>query len=396
MRCRFDRWAESRCGCCRRPLDELLPLDHPAQFVAEFVDALGRDAWAELGVEVEGDSMGAPAYHPRALLSVWLYGFMTGVRSCRKLEAACRDQIPYLWLTGWQHPDHNTLWRFYKGHRQAMRNLFERTVRTAVAMKLVDLAVQAADGTKVVANASVNRSYDAEGLRRLLDRLERAITDLEAQNEAGEETAAARLPEELAGKEVLREQVRQAMADLGSQKRHKRINLTDKDARLMKGKQGIVAGYNAQTMVSPVEMDGGATGIGGHRRGRGGSGKCNALLAPMMEQSEETTGAKSQMILADAGYFATSHLAECDRRGQRWCRRQDRSSSKTRITRTDSPMTSVATALRVHRDRRSRSSVYSMRTESPCDGNGLPPPSARRARPPEAVQGRRRLGEVWP
>ena len=71
----------------------VLPLDHPAP--AEFVDALDRDAWAELGVDIEGDSMGAPAYHPRALLSVWLYGFMTGVRSCRKLEAACRDQIPY-------------------------------------------------------------------------------------------------------------------------------------------------------------------------------------------------------------------------------------------------------------------------------------------------------------
>ena len=44
-------------------------------------------------------------------------------------------------------------------------------------MKVVDLAVQAVDGTKVVANALVNRSYVAEGLRRLLDRLERAITD---------------------------------------------------------------------------------------------------------------------------------------------------------------------------------------------------------------------------
>ena len=55
------------------------------------------------------------------------------------------------------------LWRFYKGHRQAMRKLFERTVRTAVAMELVDLAVQAVDGTKVVANASVDRSYDARG-----------------------------------------------------------------------------------------------------------------------------------------------------------------------------------------------------------------------------------------
>ena len=102
-------------------LDELLPLDHPARFVAVFVDALDKEGWAELGVEIDGDPLGALAYHPRALLCVWLYGFMTGVRSCRKLEAACRDQIPYLWLTGWQHPDHNTLWRFYKEHRQAMR-----------------------------------------------------------------------------------------------------------------------------------------------------------------------------------------------------------------------------------------------------------------------------------
>ena len=135
-------------------LDELLPLDHPARFVAVFVDALDQEGWAELGVEINGDPLGAPAFHPRALLCVWLYGFMTGVRSCCKLEAACRDQIPYLWLTGWQHPDHNTLWRFYKEHRQAMRSLFKRTVRTAVAMQLVDLAVQAVDGTKVAANAT--------------------------------------------------------------------------------------------------------------------------------------------------------------------------------------------------------------------------------------------------
>ena len=72
----------------------MLPLDHPARFVAEFVDALDREDWGKLEVEIDGEVLGAPAYHPRALLSVWLYGFMTGVRSCRKLEAACRDQIP--------------------------------------------------------------------------------------------------------------------------------------------------------------------------------------------------------------------------------------------------------------------------------------------------------------
>jgi len=38
---------------------------------------------------------------------------MAGVRSSRKLEVVCRDQLSFLWLTGWQHPDHNTFWRFY-------------------------------------------------------------------------------------------------------------------------------------------------------------------------------------------------------------------------------------------------------------------------------------------
>ena len=87
-------------------LGELLPLDHPARFVAEFVDALDRpEDWPELGVKIDGGGAGrAPAYHPRALLSVWLNtASMTGVRSCRKLEAACRDQIPYLWQTRCQH-----------------------------------------------------------------------------------------------------------------------------------------------------------------------------------------------------------------------------------------------------------------------------------------------------
>lgn len=195
-------------------LDELLPLDHPVRFVAEFVDALDREGWAELGVEIEGDPLGAPAYHPRVLLSVWLYGFMTGVRSCRKLEAACRDQVPYLWLTGWQHPDHNTLWRFYQRHRQGMRELFKRTVRTAVSLELVDLSVQTVDGTKVAGNACSNRSYDADGLRRLLERVEKVISDLEAQNEAGEGVANPHLPRELADRKALKERVKQAIDDL--------------------------------------------------------------------------------------------------------------------------------------------------------------------------------------
>ena len=297
-------------------LDELLPLDHPARFVAEFVDALDREGWAELGVEIDGDPMGAPAYHPRALLNVWLYGFMTGVRSCRKLEAACRDQIPYLWLTGWQHPDHNTLWRFYRDHRRAMRKLFERTVRTAVTMKLVDLAVQAVDGTKVGANAAKDRTYSAEELGRLLNRVEKAISDLEAQNEAGEDTPALHLPEELANKSALREQIRHAMDELASEQNRKRINLTDWDARLMKSRHGFVPSYNAQAMVSPLASGGKTTGMLLTAVDVVDQVNDAFQLTPMMEQAEGVTGTRTPLTLADAGYCGGGHLEASHRKGQ--------------------------------------------------------------------------------
>ena len=295
-------------------LDELLPPDHRARFVAEFVDALDREGWAELGVEMGGEPLGAPAYHPRALLCVWLYEFMTGVRSCRKLETACRDQIPYLWLTGWQRPDHNTLWRFYRKHRSDMRKLFERTVRTAVTMGLLDLAVQAVDGTKMVANASKDRVYDAEELRALLGRLDKTISELEAQNEAGADEPAVNLPEELADKKVLKEQVRQAMDDLAGRGRQKCINLTDREARLMKSSQGIVTGYNAQAMVSPLQPSVGANGMFVTAADVVDEPNDSAQLVPMLEQSEETTGARAQVTLADAGYHSGSALDECARR----------------------------------------------------------------------------------
>ena len=297
-------------------LDELIPDDHPARFVDVYLDGLGRDGWAELGVDPDGNPMGAPAYHPRALLSVWLYGFMTGVRSTRRLEAACRDQIPFLWLTGRQRPDHNTLWRFYDNHRQTMRNLLKHTVRTAFTMDLVDLAFQAVDGTKVRANAANDRTYDDETLRRLLERSERTICDLEAQNEAGEDAPPANLPPELAGKKALRERMRRAREKLADSDRLKQINLTDEDATMMKTRQGITLAYNAQAVVSPVTAEGKESGMLITAADVTDDPVDQSQLAPMLEQAEETSGVRAETTLADAGYHSGSNLEECDRRGQ--------------------------------------------------------------------------------
>ena len=299
-------------------LGELIPDNHPARFVAAFVDALDRAAWVELGIGPDGQPLGAPAYHPRALLSVWLYGFMTGIRSARKLEAACRDQVSYLWLTGWQHPDHNTLWRFYQAHRQAMQKLLKYTVATAVELGLGDLAVQALDGTKIAASAAGDRTYDAAGLHRLLERAEAAIAELEAQNQGGDDPPPPRLPAELQRMQVLQQQTMAAMSRLSQHEGMTRVNLTDQDAQLMKGRTGIIPGYNAQAMVSPLDPE--------IAKGNGmlitaaevvNTAADSGQLVPMLEQAEELTGERVQVTLADGGYHTAANLEAGERRGQR-------------------------------------------------------------------------------
>ena len=298
-------------------LDELIPDDHPARFVATIVDSLDQTVWERLEIGLDGKPLGAPAYHPRALLSVWLYGFMTGTRSSRKLEAACRDQMTYLWLTGWQHPDHNTLWRFYKEHRGEMRHLFKLTVRTAVKMDLVDLAVQAVDGTKIAANAAKDRTYDARGLQKLLEHTERVIEELGKENETGNDPPPVHLPEKLRKAQQLRREVKLAMARLAGEEGKKRVNLTDGDAGLMKGCQGIIAGYNLETAVSPLKVtETKKTGVLITGVEATQEPEDHNQLIPMLEQTEEMTCKLVDITLADAGFHSGANLAACEQRNQ--------------------------------------------------------------------------------
>jgi transposase len=301
-------------------LEELIPGDHVARYVAAFVDELDRAAWLELGVAPDGAARGALAYHPRLLLGVWLYGFMVGVRSSRKLERACRDQVPFLWLSGWQRPDHNTLWRFYQAHRAGMRQLLKRTVRVAVASGLVDLAVQAVDGTRVAGSAARERTLDAAGLAALLGRTEAAIADLEAQNTSGEEPPPARLPAELTELGRLRERIREAQAQVAATDGPTRANVTDPDATLQKTRGGgFQVGYNAQAMVVGVAAPDGAGGAGGLlitaadvTSDRDDHGQ----LVPLVEQAAAITEAEVPLTLADGGYHSAANLAACAKLGR--------------------------------------------------------------------------------
>jgi len=88
-----------------------------------------------------------------------------------------------------------------------------------------------------------------------------------------------------------------------------RVNLTDGDCELMKGRNGIVAGYNAQSVVSPLNP---AIGNGMLITAADvvNNASDSAQLVPMLEMSEEMTGVRSHVTLADGGYHTAANLRE--------------------------------------------------------------------------------------
>ena len=92
-------------------LDEKVPQDSPARLVNQIVDNLDI---AEIIDTYKGG--GTSAYHPRMMLKVVLYSYLNNIYSSRKIEQALADRISFMWLSGGQQPDHNTINRFRSCH----------------------------------------------------------------------------------------------------------------------------------------------------------------------------------------------------------------------------------------------------------------------------------------
>ena len=299
-------------------LDDWLPLDHPARFVAVLLDELDAATWQELGIDRAPAALGSPRYAPEALLGIWIFGFMSGLRSARGLEAACRDQVPFRWVSGNQTPDHNTLWRFYQAHRAKLRVLLRRTVEIAVTAGLVDWALQAVDGTKLAANASVTRSLSEAELGALLARTDAAIAALEDAQVATDDAGPPALPPGMREAAQLRRQVTAALAVVQAQDGPAKANLSDPAARLMKTRQGITPGYNAQAAVVAVTV------APDQPSGRlitaaevTTSPQDHGQLLPLVQAADALSGETATLIVADAGYHDAATIAACAELGLR-------------------------------------------------------------------------------
>ena len=198
-------------------LDEWVPKTHPVRFVRDFVDALEL---GELGMVQEVADEGRPPYAIDLLLKVWLFGYMQRIRSSRGLEKACLESMPFLWLTGNLHPDHNTLWRFFNAHRKGLPNLFKKLMKTAAAAELVGFALHALDGTKMTAASSTDEAHHRKALEDKLKRLDEFIAaymqevSAEAEQDGGKGYAMpAAMAEETARLAKIRAELRRQQED---------------------------------------------------------------------------------------------------------------------------------------------------------------------------------------
>ena len=140
-------------------LDEWLPADHMARFIADLVDEQLDLTRIHASYK---NKKGGPPFDPRLMVRVLLFGYATGVRSSRKLEAACVDVVAFRWLAGGTAPDFRSIARFRKRHLAALGHLFVQALALCQAAGMVKLGHVALDGTKVRANASRRKAMSAK------------------------------------------------------------------------------------------------------------------------------------------------------------------------------------------------------------------------------------------
>jgi transposase len=129
---------------------EWLPAGHLAWFVIDAVGALDLSRFAARATPA-GSAAGRAAYDPAVLLGLLVYGYATGVRSSRRIERACAEDVAFRVICAQDVPDHATVARFRREHfadAVAVEDLFGQVLAVAAAAGLGKLGLIAVDGTE--------------------------------------------------------------------------------------------------------------------------------------------------------------------------------------------------------------------------------------------------------
>jgi transposase len=290
-------------------VEQLIPVDHPARAIWEFVGKLHLEGFREQVRSVEG-SAGRPALDPQLLVSLWIYSYSQGVSSARAIERLCEYDPAYQWLTGLESISAHTLSDFRVSHPEELRRLFEKVLALLSAEGLITLERVMQDGTRVRACAASSGFRTEERIQAHLKAARATVAALERLGEEESSLRAQRARERAARER--QERLEAALAQFeqleASKSRVDRVSTTDPEARVMKQPDGGSApSYNVQ-----ISTDAAHSLIVGIEVTQ--SGADYGQLMPAVDRLE-TQGTLPAQMVVDGGYISSENILAMAERG---------------------------------------------------------------------------------
>ena len=254
------------------------------------------------------------AYDPATLMKLYLYGYIYGIRSSRKLEHESLRNLEVIWLIKGLQPSYKTVADFRKNNIDALKAVNRDFILLCRELSLFGGKEVAVDGSFFSGDASKASIYTEERLNKQIESLERKIA---AYQEAVSKQDAA---DDREGKESLSEDEhlveklkllqekqaeKQALQKQLKDSEEKQISTVDNDARLLRKRGQAVAGYNVQIAVDSKHKLIVAEEVAN-------DGNDTKQLAPMLEKAQEVLHSEDLSGLADSGYYDGNQIKACE------------------------------------------------------------------------------------
>lgn len=189
-----------------------IPQNHPVRIVNQVVDGLDVSSIIE---QYKGG--GTSSFHPRMMIKVLFYSYLSNIYSCRKIEKALHENIHFMWISGNSTPDFRTI-NFFRGKRLKgeIQKLFSEVVRMLNELNYVSLEVQYIDGTKIE-SASNKYTFVWKGSvekykAKLEDKIQSVLNEIDSQTkEDSKEINKQETPRRVDSKEL-----KEKLAELNS------------------------------------------------------------------------------------------------------------------------------------------------------------------------------------
>lgn len=303
-------------------IEEYIALDDPVRVYDAFIEALDLE---KLGLHLDPHHVGNPAYHPKTMLKLLVYGYAYGIRSSRKLERATYHNLSFIWLTQGLKPDHKTIAEFRKKNSSQLADVLKQCAHLCIKLNLIEGNTLFLDGSKIRANASIKKTWDQKKAQRALQQIDQRIADLlkecDEQDEAEEMSGSfVKMDESLKDQKVLQAKIQRILTEL-EEKKQKSLNTTDPDCTRINSLSGSHAGYNLQNVVDDKH---------GLILSVDVVSENNDLnqFAKQIDQANELLEQKCQVACADSGYASTMELKKIDQQGIRVIVPSQRQASK--------------------------------------------------------------------